>query len=132
MSRRDLTIRQMMQVGIVGYGVIGRALERLLRRSETHRVHIYDKYVEAFSSPQHFVAVDRCEIVFIAVPTPYDTERQACDVSIVSEIVRAISAPMCIKSTVPPGTTDRLEHSCPPAAPTSRQLKTVSPRTPPA
>lgn len=97
-----------MDIGIVGYGVVGRALARLFHRCDAHRVHIYDKYIQEQSSERHLAALDQSDIVFIAVPTPYDVEQHTCDVSIVAEIVGTISAPMCIKSTVPPGTTDDL------------------------
>lgn len=97
-----------MHIGIVGYGVVGRALARLFHRSDAHRVHIYDRNIEEHSSAEHLASVGQCDIAFIAVPTPYDGEQRACDVSIVTEMVRAISAPICIKSTVPPGTTDDL------------------------
>jgi UDPglucose 6-dehydrogenase len=97
-----------MEIGIVGYGAIGKALARLFQRSTALRVHIFDKYIEEYASTQRAAAVDRCAIVFIAVPTPYDASRQTCDVSAVIDVVGAISAPMCIKSTIPPGTTDAL------------------------
>jgi nucleotide sugar dehydrogenase len=99
-----------MHVGIVGYGVVGRALARMFRRSDAHQVHIYDRNIQEHSSPRDLAAVDQSDIAFIAVPTPYDNERHSCDISIVTEMVRQISAPICIKSTVPPGTTDDLTH----------------------
>jgi UDPglucose 6-dehydrogenase len=52
--------------------------------------------------------LNRCDLVFIAVPTPYDEGARACDVSSVREVVRSLDVPMCIRSTVPPGTTDAL------------------------
>lgn len=100
-----------MDIGIVGYGVVGRALARLFRRCDAHRLHIYDRNIQEHASRQQLAALDRSDIVFIAVPTPFDVERHACDVSIVAEMVDTISAPMCIKSTVPPGTTDDLIRS---------------------
>jgi UDPglucose 6-dehydrogenase len=100
-----------MDIGIVGYGVVGRALARLFRRCDAHRVHIYDKNIQEYSSQQRLAVLDQSDIVFIAVPTPYDLEQHACDTSIVATMVRTISAPMCIKSTVPPGTTDDLIRS---------------------
>src|SRR5579864_4469278 len=86
-----------MEIGIVGYGAIGRALTRLFVRPQTHQVYIYDKFIERYSSPAHLSAIDRCDIVFIAVPTPYDEALGKCDVSSVLEMVGSVSAPVCVK-----------------------------------
>jgi UDPglucose 6-dehydrogenase len=97
-----------MQVGIAGYGVVGKALARFFSRPQAHAVRVYDKYLQPFDSPENLRSLDRCDIVFIAVPTPYDAVASCCDLSAVNEIVDALTAPLCIKSTVPPGTVDSL------------------------
>ena len=49
-----------------------------------------------------------CDLVFICVPTPIGRDGRSCDVSEVGECVDWIRAPICIRSTIPPGTVDRL------------------------
>lgn len=97
-----------MHVGIVGYGAVGRALGRFFARSESLHVRVYDTCIAQYASLENLLAVDRCDIVFVAVPTPYDEARQTCNTSIVEEIIDTLSSPVCIKSTIPPGTTDAL------------------------
>ncbi|MGB8266464.1 MAG: hypothetical protein WCE44_09100 [Candidatus Velthaea sp.] len=100
-----------MKVGIAGFGIIGGAFGRCFARSREIDLHIYDKYKDEYSSPQRFEALNACDIVFITVPTPYDKKHRACDISAVEEVISRLDAPACIKSTVPPGTTDRLAAS---------------------
>jgi len=97
-----------MHVGLVGYGVVGRALGRFLSRSPSLRVSIFDKFLPGHASPRDLISVDRADVVFVSVPTPYDQAAGACDISAVEESIGALSAPACIKSTIPPGTTDAL------------------------
>lgn len=97
-----------MQLGVAGYGVVGRALVRFFSRSGAHTVRIYDKYVEPYNDVQGLRALDDCEIVFLAVPTPYDIKRGQCDITALRELVDKLGVPACIKSTVPPGTTQAL------------------------
>jgi lactate dehydrogenase-like 2-hydroxyacid dehydrogenase len=58
----------MLRIGIVGYGVVGRAVASLFRR--VHDVCIYDKHQLAFSSFQNAKAINGCNLVFVCVPTP--------------------------------------------------------------
>jgi UDPglucose 6-dehydrogenase len=97
-----------MHVGIVGYGVVGRAIRRFLARSPTLCVSVYDRFLTDYASYEDLVSVDTADIAFVAVPTPYDKLSGSCDLSAVEETVGALSVPLCIKSTVPPGTTDGL------------------------
>jgi UDPglucose 6-dehydrogenase len=97
-----------MKVGIAGFGIIGGAFGRAFARSGEIELHVYDKYKEPYASPERLAALNTCDIVFVTVPTPYDKKRRRCDVSAVEEIVAQLTVPVCIKSTVPPGTTARL------------------------
>lgn len=97
-----------MRIGIAGYGVVGAALARLFSRGGFHQVEIYDKYLDDLSSAKHLEALNTCEIVFVAVPTPYDARTNACDLSAVNDIIERITTAICMISTVPPGTTDAL------------------------
>lgn len=97
-----------MNIGIVGYGVVGKALARLFGLEESKQnLWIYDKGLAGYSSPKNKAAVQSCDLVFVAVPTP-EGEDGACDLSAIEDVVAWVKPPMCVKSTVPPGTIDRL------------------------
>ncbi len=97
-----------MKVGIAGFGFIGNALARCFSLSEEIDLYVFDKYKEAYSAPERFEALNSCDIVFVTVPTPFDKKHRCCDASAVEDVISRLEAPACIKSTVPPGTTDRL------------------------
>lgn len=97
-----------MHIGIVGHGVVGSAVERFLVRARQFEVTIFDKFQPPYNSQDRKDAVSRCDLVFICVPTPIGPDGMSCDVSAVEECVSWINAPMCIRSTIPPGTVDRL------------------------
>tara|TARA_Y100000310_G_scaffold130885_2_gene130017 strand:+ start:5834 stop:6619 length:786 start_codon:yes stop_codon:yes gene_type:complete len=95
-----------MNIGIVGIGVVGGACKfgfELLG----HNVSAHDIVLETTID-----AVLNTEAVFICVPTPRDNDG-SCDISIVEEIIvdleeRNYEGIIAIKSTVVPGTTERL------------------------
>lgn len=97
-----------MKLGIVGYGVVGKALAKVFRyESGNPDLVIYDKYVNGMNHPRRRAELQRCELVFIAVPTPEGPDGK-CDLRSIEEVVSWVQPLMCIKSTVPPGTVDRL------------------------
>ena len=95
-----------MNVGVIGYGVVGGATAELLRRLG-HRVMVSDSSPAAteralsdgFASlgPESYL-----EVVFLCVP---ETEIEAAVFSVHGSPVTVI------RSTVPPGTTDRLSEA---------------------
>jgi UDPglucose 6-dehydrogenase len=95
-----------VKLGIVGYGVVGSALAKLFRAA--HEVVIFDKFLAPFSDDAHRHAVNDCDLAFLSVPTPAAGDCLSCDLSAVEECAQWIQAPLCIRSTVVPGTTDRL------------------------
>lgn len=100
--------RFIMKIGIVGYGVVGRALSKLFGGEDgALDVHVYDKFVRGLNTAERKAAIQACDLVFVAVPTP-EGPGGVCNVSAVREVVAWIEPPMCLKSTVPPGTVDRL------------------------
>jgi len=96
-----------MRIGVVGYGVVGRAVSRLMAGNPCNRIAIYDKFLPSYNHPSHKDAVNSCGLVFLCVPTPAAADG-SCDLSAVEEAAAWITAPLCIRSTVPPGTVDRL------------------------
>lgn len=97
-----------MRIGIVGHGLVGSALVRYF--SQGHQISIYDKFQQSYCLTEQKDSVNSCDLVFICVPTPTRTDGRTCDVSAVEESVRWVVRPMCIRSTIPPGTVDRLMY----------------------
>ncbi len=90
------------KVGVVGGGVVGKAMQKLCGEETV----IYDPYVEKYAHTKD--AINACDVVFISVPTPMAPDG-SCDTSIVEGAIEWIEAPLIIiRSTVSPGTTDRL------------------------
>lgn len=90
------------KVGVIGGGVVGAATQKLCGPETV----IYDPYKPEFAGNQD--AINRCDAVFIGVPTPMQDDG-SCNTAIVEEAVAWCRAPLIIiRSTVAPGTTDRL------------------------
>jgi UDPglucose 6-dehydrogenase len=90
-----------MNVAIVGYGVVGKALASLF----SHAV-IYDSLLGLGSRD----AVNACDVAFVCVPSP-NPAKYELDTSAVEEVVSWLSCPLIIlRSTVNPGTTRRLSQ----------------------
>lgn len=93
-------------IGIAGVGVVGGALRDYFIRRKNTKLIIYDKYKNIGS--RH--ALDRADIVFICVPTPY-TKGYGHNISAIHDVIRNFTVPkfIVIKSTVLPGTTESLQ-----------------------
>lgn len=102
-------------IGVVGYGYVGKAMVEFFR---THyQVFIYDpEYVmqcPALDNAYFVESIEKlnsmnCDVTAVCVPTPMG-EDGSCDTHLVEETVKNIDARVIlIKSTIPPGTTDRL------------------------
>lgn len=100
-----------MKVGIVGIGKVGTAYWNLFDRSPVgYLVYAWDKKWKNSAYGEEFTGegINRCDLAIVCVPTP-PTEDGSCDTSIVEEVVGWLKTPyILIKSTVAPGTTDRL------------------------
>jgi len=70
-------------------------------------LRIYDKFSPLYGSVSCKDEINQCDLVFVAVPTPALDDGR-CDISAVREVVEWIQPAICIKSTVPPGTTQQL------------------------
>jgi UDPglucose 6-dehydrogenase len=91
-----------MRVGIVGLGVIGTAQADMF---SAHDLVTYDP-AEDDEYPWQMVG---CDFALICVGTPQDTDGHA-DLTYVEQAAAELpqSVPVALRSTVPPGTTDRL------------------------
>jgi UDPglucose 6-dehydrogenase len=94
------------RVGIVGCGIVGKVHHEAFLAANIETA-IFDKFDTQYSGPAQIKEVNSCDLVFIAVPTPPRPDG-SCDVTAVEEVVGWVNRPMCIKSTIPPGTTNRL------------------------
>lgn len=101
------------KVGIVGQGYVGKALKSGFK-SDRIEINTYDKYLSNESSVKNIKElILLSEIIFVCVPTPMKKNGE-CFTEIVEEVVKEIDSfadnrkTVIIKSTVPPGTTDRL------------------------
>jgi len=95
-----------MKIGIVGIGVVGGAIKYGFEKLG-HQVLFHD-----IAHNTKIEDVIHTEVCFICVPTP-STEEGACDTSIVEGVIKNLddlsyNGVVVIKSTVEPGTTDRL------------------------
>jgi UDPglucose 6-dehydrogenase len=95
-----------MKLGVIGCGVVGSAVALGFERLG-HSVVRHDLKLET-----RIESVLGCDIVFICVPTPPAPDGQ-CDTRIVEEVVAVLAdwhyrGIVAIKSTVKPGTTQRL------------------------
>ena len=106
----------MANIGIVGYGFVGTAVEYGFK--DDHNIRIYDKYKEEFDTLEG--VVKSSELIFVCLPTPYKDENMNIDLSIMDENIEGISKYakntdkiVIIKSTVVPGTTRNYSNQYP-------------------
>lgn len=103
------------KIAVIGFGEVGKQAARMF--SLNHDVTVMDTAFAEGECLQYdnksFINasredVDKCDLGIICVPTPmYDD--YSCDVSIVEEVVQWLKTPLIlIKSTIEPGTTDKL------------------------
>lgn len=98
-----------MKIGIIGMGMVGGAVAFGLRRIG-HEIIGYDTNPDMECGD--FDKILDTQLVFVCVPTPLN-EIYKCDTSIVESAVQKLmdnfyNGLIVIKSTVPPGTTDKL------------------------
>jgi len=108
-----------MKIGIVGQGYVGTAVKEVF--SKHYNVETYDLDKDKCSVDYLEDIVELSNIIFICVPTPMKKDG-SCDTSIVEAVVKDINDMVvsrnvsgrivAIKSTIPPGTTNRLNKEC--------------------
>jgi len=95
-----------MKIGIIGYGVVGKAISETM--SKHYEIVKYDKY----SNHDKFNELKNCDFLFLSVPTPFDFNKGIVDDSALVESLARLESInydnlVIIKSTIPPGTSDR-------------------------
>ena len=102
------------QIGIIGYGIVGQAVEYGFKGED---IHIYDKFKNYLSLPE---VCEKSEFIFVAVPTPIMDDESGIDLSIVESVVDEIAKEVegtdkivVLKSTIVPGTTAGFQEKYP-------------------
>ena len=108
-----------MNIGIVGQGYVGTAVKEVF--SKHYEVDTHDLDKDKCSVDYLEDLVELSNIIFVCVPTPMKKDG-SCDTSIVEAVVKDINDMVvsrnvsgrivAIKSTIPPGTTNRLNKEC--------------------
>jgi len=103
-----------MNVGIIGYGFVGKALDFGFKY--THKILIHDKYKKDTSSLED--VLKKSDIIFFCLPTPFNEETMHIDLNIYDEVIKEASELVndklfVIKSTVVPETTKRYQERYP-------------------
>ena len=103
-----------MKIGIVGQGYVGTAVKEVF--SKHYETNTFDLNGKCNCTDIEDL-VDKSDIIFVCVPTPMKKDG-SCDTSIVEGVVNEIDDVditdkiVAIKSTIPPGTTNRLNKKC--------------------
>lgn len=108
------------KIAVIGYGYVGKAVTNLFKSHYEVRIKDLNKRCIILNGDvlkiQKFYAdksmwkwINECDLGIVCVPTPMKEDGN-CDTSIVEEVIRELETPIIlIKSTVPPGTTERLK-----------------------
>ena len=101
-----------MNIGIIGVGIVGKTVHHGLSRIG-HDIDVFDTKLPETSLKD----VLSSELVFISVPTPSNPDG-TCNTSVVEKVVADLAKAkykglVTIKSTVEPGTTDKLHKRHP-------------------
>ncbi|MBK64506.1 MAG: hypothetical protein CMB47_03160 [Euryarchaeota archaeon] len=98
-----------MKIGIIGVGVVGKAMKNGFENS--HEIFLHDPKL----GTELRDVTDNTDFSYIAVPTPSNPETGECDISIIESILDKIpdGQRIMIKSTVIPGSTKYLQEKYP-------------------
>ena len=99
------------KIGIIGVGMVGGAIQHYFEKKEGIEIFLYDKGKNLGSSEE----VNKAEVIFICVPTPYLKDGKGFDLSCVEETFGMLQGEkvVVIKSTVMIGTTEMLQKKYP-------------------
>ncbi len=104
----------MNNIGIIGQGFVGTAIKEGMQHALI--VNTYDKFKSEASTCNSVKELcKKAKIIFVCLPTPMRTDG-SCDLSIVESTIEEIDKHSnfhiaVIKSTIPPGTTERLNKT---------------------
>ena len=103
--------KRFTKIGVIGVGMVGGAMQHYFEKKEGIELFLYDKG-KNIGSPEE---VNKAEIVFICVPTPYLKDGKGFDLSYVESAFDMLQGEkvVVIKSTVMPGATEMLQQKYP-------------------
>ncbi|MDP2696313.1 MAG: hypothetical protein Q8O87_03650 [bacterium] len=103
------------KIGIVGVGWVGSTITRYFEEIKGYKRGVDLFLSDADDKRGYKDDIGKADVVFVAVPTPRNTQDGSCDTSIVNAAVASIpgSKVVVIKSTVVPGTTAGLQKQYP-------------------
>ena len=102
-------------IGVIGQGFVGNAVYKKFKKF--YEVFTYDLDKDKCNSTLEDIAF-KCEIIFLCLPTPMN-KNGSCNTSIVESTLSSLdlivdnletTRTVVLKSTVPPGTTERLNN----------------------
>lgn len=104
----------MTHLGIIGYGIVGKATAHGFKRSN-YKIYHYDKYVPGNSLEE---TVEKSQFIFICLPTPYKNDKISLSIidenlAEITKITDGTDKIIVIKSTVIPGTTRKYANLYP-------------------
>lgn len=102
-----------MDIGIIGHGFVGKALEFGFK--DDHKLFIHDKFKNLSSFEE---VMEKSEVIFFCLPTPFNEETMHIDLTIYDDIIKEASNLVSnklfvIKSTVVPETTKKYQKLYP-------------------
>jgi len=108
-----------MKLGIVGQGYVGTAVKEIM--SKYYEVETFDIDKTKRTCETLYELVNTTDILFVCVPTPMNKDG-SCNIDIVEDVISDIVSAfgwkpgqdgkiVVIKSTIPPGTTERLNNN---------------------
>jgi UDPglucose 6-dehydrogenase len=107
-----------MNIGVIGYGYVGRATGEGFATNPKNKVFWFDKFKESPSTLSE--VIEKSDYIFVAVPTPIFADYSGMDMSIVEEVVGQVAPKisgtdkiLIIKSTSLPGTTTKMAEKYP-------------------
>lgn len=107
-----------MNVGVIGYGYVGRATGEGFGSSPKNKIFWYDKFKKSPNTLSE--VIEKSDFIFIAVPTPIFQDYSGMDMSIVESVVDQVAPKikgsdkiLIIKSTSLPGFTKKMSEKYP-------------------
>lgn len=103
-----------LKIGIIGLGMVGEPLRRWFEEKRGFKLGV-DLFCYDTDPIKNYVDdYNLADIIFIAVPTPSNPDG-SCNISFVENVAGSLRGEkiVVIKSTVPPGTTERLQKNFP-------------------
>lgn len=100
----------MRKIGILGsHGIVGGSLRKYFEKKPNYKLFLYDKKNIGSMSE-----VNKADFIYICLPTPYIPGR-GCDISLIKHAIKEVTGckVLIIKSTVIPGTTEKLQSRFP-------------------